>query len=102
MPNLAAASRIQTLTSFRQFYLAFPSPRILSTPSLESSPPIVSTASIESQRKKSQTSSGELPVRDLAARFPLPWSRYVRLLSTKNAAARRARLYAGNLRSNSL
>ena len=77
------------VNKFRQFYLAFPSPRILSTPSIESTQPIVSTASIESQRKKGQTSSGELPVRDLAARFPLPWSHYVRLLSTKSAAARR-------------
>ena len=77
------------VNKFRQFYLAFPSPGILSTPSIESTQPIVSTASIESQRKKGQTSSGELPVRDLAARFPLPWSHYVRLLSTKSAAARR-------------
>src|SRR5436309_11941557 len=77
------------VNKFRQFYLAFPSPRILSTPSIESTQPIVSTASIESQRKKGQTSSGELPVHDLAARFPLPWSHYVRLLSTKSAAARR-------------
>jgi predicted nuclease of restriction endonuclease-like (RecB) superfamily len=30
-----------------------------------------------------------LPVHDLAARFPLPWSHYVRLLSTKSAEARR-------------
>jgi len=77
------------VNKFRQFYLAFPSQRILSTPSIESTPPIVSTASIESQRKKGQTSSGEVPVPDLAARFPLPWSHYVRLLSTKSAAARR-------------
>ena len=77
------------VNKFRQFYLAFPSQRILSTPSIESTPPIVSTASIESQRKKGQTSSGELAVRDLAARFPLPWSHYVRLLSTKSAEARR-------------
>src|SRR5437867_3212417 len=77
------------VNKFRQFYLAFPSPRILSTPSIESAQPIVSTASIESQRKKSQTSSGEIPGHDLAARFPLPWSHYVRLLSTKSAAARR-------------
>src|SRR6266581_2841391 len=65
------------VNKFRQFYLAFPSQTI------------VSTTSIESQRKKGQTSSGELPVRDLAARFSLPWSHYVRLLSTKSAAARR-------------
>src|SRR5437588_1637933 len=73
----------------RQFYLAFPAPGILSTPSIESIHTILSTPSIESQRKKGQTSSGELAVRDLAARFPLPWSHYVRLLSTKSAEARR-------------
>jgi predicted nuclease of restriction endonuclease-like (RecB) superfamily len=65
------------VNKFRQFYLAFPAPGILSTPS------------IESQRKKGQTTSGELAFRDLAARFPLPWSHYVRLLSTKSAEARR-------------
>src|SRR5437667_10989927 len=65
------------VNKFRQFYLAFPAPGILSTPS------------IESQRKKGQSSSGELAVRDLAARFPLPWSHYVRLLSTKSAESRR-------------
>ena len=77
------------VNKFRQFYLAFPAPGILSTPSIESIHTILSTPSIESQRKKGQTSSGELAVRDLAARFPLPWSHYVRLLSTKSAAARR-------------
>ena len=77
------------VNKFRQFYLAFPAPGILSTPSIESIHTILSTPSIESQRKKGQTSSGELAVRDLAARFPLPWSHYVRLLSTKSAEARR-------------
>ena len=65
------------VNKFRQFYLAFPASGILSTPS------------IESQRNKGQTSSGELAVRDLVARFPLPWSHCVRLLSTKSAEARR-------------
>src|SRR5437667_7406702 len=77
------------VNKFRQFYLAFPAPGILSTPSIESIHTILSTPSIESQRKKGQTSSGELAVRDLAARFPLPWSHYVRLLSTKSAESRR-------------
>ena len=77
------------VNKFRQFYLAFPAPGILSTPSIESTHTILSTPSIESQRKKGQTSSGELAVRNLAARFPLPWSHYVRLLSTKSAEARR-------------
>ena len=77
------------VNKFRQFYLAFPAPAILSTPSIESTHTILSTPSIESQRKKGQTTSGELAVRDFAARFPLPWSHYVRLLSTKSAEARR-------------
>ena len=77
------------VNKFRQFYLAFPAPGILSTPSIESIHTILSTPSIESQRKKGQTTSGELAVRDFAARFPLPWSHYVRLLSTKSAEARR-------------
>jgi predicted nuclease of restriction endonuclease-like (RecB) superfamily len=77
------------VNKFRQFYLAFPSPTILSTPSIESIQTILSTPSIESQSKKNQTSHGELALRDVAARFPLPWSHYVRLLSTKNVEARR-------------
>src|SRR2546429_3312340 len=48
------------VNKFRQFYLAFPAPGILSTPSIESIHTILSTPSIESQRKKGQTSSGEL------------------------------------------
>src|SRR5438094_473972 len=62
------------VNKFRQFYLAFPAPGILSTPSIESIHTILSTPSIESQRKKGQTTSGELAVRDFAARFPLPSS----------------------------
>jgi predicted nuclease of restriction endonuclease-like (RecB) superfamily len=76
------------VNKFRQFYLAFPAPGILSTPSIESIRTILSTPSIESQRNKVQTLSGQLAVRNLAARFPLPWSHYVRLLSVKNALAR--------------
>jgi predicted nuclease of restriction endonuclease-like (RecB) superfamily len=49
---------------------------------------ILSTPSIELRQPKSQTPSGQLAVRNLSARFPLPWSHYVRLLSVKNALAR--------------
>ena len=49
---------------------------------------ILSTASIELRRQKSQTPFGQLAVRNLPARFPLPWSHYVRLLSVKGALAR--------------
>jgi predicted nuclease of restriction endonuclease-like (RecB) superfamily len=76
------------VNKFRQFYLAFPSANILSTPSIESTESILSTPSIELQRQKSQTPSSQLAVRNLSARFPLPWSHYVRLLSVKNALAR--------------
>jgi predicted nuclease of restriction endonuclease-like (RecB) superfamily len=76
------------VNKFRQFYLAFPSGNILSTPSIESTESILSTPSIELRRPKSQTPSGQLAVRNLSARFPLPWSHYARLLSVKNALAR--------------
>jgi len=49
---------------------------------------ILSTASIELRRQKSQTPFGQLAVRNLPARFPLPWSHYVWLLSVKVALAR--------------
>jgi len=68
---LAARGRTQA------YPLRFPSANILSTPS------------IELRRQKNQTPSGQLAVRNLSARFPLPWSHYVRLLSVKNALARK-------------
>jgi hypothetical protein len=50
------------LSQMRRFYLAWASPQIFQTPSEKSS---------------------SLP--ELAARFPLPWSAYVRLLSVRTA-----------------
>ena len=105
------------VNKFRQFYLAFPSANILSTPSIESTQSIVSTASIELADRKGQTPSGKfrpknsatasrnsagseasrtgpqpkgnaLTISNLASAFPLPWSHYVRLLSVKGALAR--------------
>jgi predicted nuclease of restriction endonuclease-like (RecB) superfamily len=79
----------QNLQQMRQFYGAFPFEQIRQTPSGKlSTKPILSTASIESPRRKSQTPSGKLAVRELAMRFPLPWSAYVRLLSVKDQLAR--------------
>src|SRR2546423_12040638 len=77
------------VNKFRQFYLAFPASGILSTPSIESIHTILSTPSIESQRKKGQTSSGELAVRDLAAPVSPPLSHHVRLPFPQSAQARR-------------
>ena len=52
-------------------------------------PRIVQTASGKSPRQKGHTLFAELAVRDLSARFPLPWSAYVRLLSVKDERARK-------------
>ena len=82
----------------RAFYLAYPPPQIVQTASGESTPD-----------KKVQTASGKLPgsspsegkvqtpsggsgppaLPDVAARFPLPWSAYVLLLSVDSPEARR-------------
>jgi len=55
----------RNLTQMRAFYVAWPDSEILQTPSAKSP-----------------------PISELAAKFPLPWSAYVRLLSVKNTAAR--------------
>jgi predicted nuclease of restriction endonuclease-like (RecB) superfamily len=58
---------LTNLKQFRHFYLAWPA----------------------LQKEKGQTLSDQLAVRDLSARFPLPWSAYVSLLSVKNEQARK-------------
>ena len=49
----------------------------------------VSGKSPSRPRKKNQTLSDKLDLRDLATRFPLPWSAYVRLLSVTSEQARK-------------
>jgi predicted nuclease of restriction endonuclease-like (RecB) superfamily len=70
------------LFQIRAFYLTYPG--ILQTPSGLSAP--------ETAIQKVQTPSGQSlalgAFRELAARFPLPWSHYVRLLAVKNEHAR--------------
>ena len=86
----------RNLFQIRAFYLAYRSIVQTSsaqlvkeqTLSAQSGARILSTPSIELRRPKSQTPSGQLAVRNLSARFPLPWSHYVRLLSVKSALAR--------------
>lgn len=88
----------QNLQQMRQFYQAFPPEQICQTLSGKSS-----------FGQISQTASGKFPTRDtspkkyatlsrklhlvsineLSARFPLPWSSYVRLLSVKSEQARK-------------
>jgi len=65
------------LYKFRQFYLAFPGDEILST------------LSIESKSAIPQTVSAGFSLAQIAARFPLPWSAYARLLAVKSEHARR-------------
>ncbi|HYQ93475.1 MAG TPA: PDDEXK nuclease domain-containing protein [Burkholderiales bacterium] len=58
---------LTNLKQFRHFYLAWPA----------------------LQKEKGQTLSDQLAVRDFSARFRLPWSAYVSLLSVKNEQARK-------------
>jgi len=63
------------LFQMRAFYLAFP--RITQTPS-----------GLSSHSEIIQTVSGHSALKTIAARFPLPWSDYVLLLSVQNPEAR--------------
>ena len=60
------------LSQMRRFFLCWPAEKIFQTLS-----------------EKSETLSRKFPDGALAARFPLPWSAYVRLLSVKDDYARR-------------
>lgn len=81
----------RNLYQMRSFYLAYP--RILQTLSAKFEETVISgksrTLSGElGSTEKMQTVSAQLPIRDIANRFPLPWSHYVNLLSVKNPEAR--------------
>ena len=78
------------LQQMRNFYLCWPPEQIYQTVSDKSSPAeIPQTLSAKSRMPATrQTLSGESTLSTLAARFRLPWSAYVRLLSVKNTAAR--------------
>jgi predicted nuclease of restriction endonuclease-like (RecB) superfamily len=66
---------VRNVWLMRAFYVAWP---ILHTPSAESG----------HGGEILQTASAESSLTDIASRFPLPWSAYVRLLSLKNPRAR--------------
>jgi hypothetical protein len=81
----------RNLAQMRTFYKTWPTERILQTVSAKSSQSVIrQTASGKSNATQiAQTPSGSsIDLATLAARFPLPWSAYVRLLSVKNEAAR--------------
>ncbi len=90
---------VDNLQRFRQFAILHPAQEIYATLSRKSSPvaelAIPQTASAKSMSRISATVSRISPddtlslLRTLAARFPLPWSHYVKLLTVKDENARR-------------
>jgi predicted nuclease of restriction endonuclease-like (RecB) superfamily len=96
------------LTQMRRFYLAWPQEWILQTaseesgnrPKLQTPSAILPNASEKGQTPSDlseefsggqilQTPSGKSDLRKLSARFPLPWSHYVRLLKVDKPEARK-------------
>jgi predicted nuclease of restriction endonuclease-like (RecB) superfamily len=95
-----------SLHKFKQFYLVYPTSKILSTLSIKSGPAkgptpsgqssprtILSTASIELEvlpirQTLSDKSASAVSLADLARAFPLPWSHYVLLLAARSPEAR--------------
>lgn len=73
------------LSQMRKFYLLWPEPRILQTPSEESP----ESTQVPERAAISPTAPGTSPLVTLSQRFPLPWSAYVRLLSVTSDQARR-------------
>lgn len=76
------------LQRFRLFFAHFPATSKCSTVSSELHREKCSTLSSISLERNSQAPSAKSDVAALAARFPLPWSHYVRLLSVENPQAR--------------
>ncbi len=83
---------VVNLAQMRRFYLTWPADSILQTASERSAPEILQTASEKLAGRRVQTPSGpwtrESENDVLAARFPLPWSLYVRLMAVANDGAR--------------
>lgn len=87
------------LSHMKRFYLSWPTEKIFQTLSEESRPEsgveIFQTLSAKSRVPISATVSRIYPsdtlplLQALAARFPLPWSHYVKLLTVKDEKARR-------------
>ena len=81
----------QNLWQMRAFHLAWPTARILQTPSGESTAPgmfqALSGKPVPAQIART-VSAQSVDLVVLAKVFPLPWSAYVRLLSVKNGLAR--------------
>ncbi len=81
---------LTNLKQFRQFYVTFPLVEKSQTPSgqLPSTQKGQTVSGFSAPKVISQTLSAKSDVATLTARFPLPWSHYVRLLSVDNPQAR--------------
>ena len=79
---------VDNLQRFRVFYLTHGPEAISATPSRESPPEQAGEKHATLSRISAQASSAPSPLADLAGRFPLPWSAYVRLLAVKSEQAR--------------
>lgn len=77
----------QNLQQMRSFYLNYPSEEICQTLSGKSRNEQMQTPSVKSQARILQTVTEEFTLSEIAARFPLSWSHYVRLMSVKNPKA---------------
>ena len=75
------------LSQMKKFYLLWPAATILQTPSEKSTAGKYATALRISDPTILQTPSAEF-LAQMALRFPLPWSAYVRLLAVKNVQGR--------------
>ncbi len=76
------------LSQMRKFYLVWPPDRIFQTVSEKSLPASYEDQKFQTLSEKLQTLSAQFTLKDIAQRFPLPWSHYVLLLSVKNPEAR--------------
>lgn len=77
----------QNLQQMRQFYICFPPEAICQTMSGELTSTI-NAGICQTTSGEFNSIGGHLSLTDVVARFPLPWSAYVRLLSVKNDHAR--------------
>jgi len=94
---------VVNLSQMKKFYLLWTPRQIFQTPSEGSrpseTPPTTSRKPLASEKRPTpsdksdtailQTVSAESTLAQVAARFPLPWSAYVRLLAVRNEHARR-------------
>lgn len=76
----------RNLFQMRSFYIAYS--EIVQTVSGQFNKPQIIQAASGKSGLIVQTLSAQLSIKDIADRFPLPWSHYVLLLSVKNSEAR--------------